>query len=323
MCSAIQKDMWAQVLPLMERILPKLSLEYALAWNDSLRFACTNRQLAVVEPLVVGLLGKVETTMGNGSGADGRRDDYTSQAKWLRLLQMALIELLGYEASRDMGWIVAGRLVPLLFNALGNPYKVVREEVGRTLYIIFGFGGMPLSGPLVGALDVLEHAQNLVTADADAEVSSTTASLSLVTVTDQDSSGIGGTDPVVIATGDSPTDKARQDLVRKRETVLFWLHSTLHGADAVRYAPFLIPLLPVAFEASRDRDVDLAALGKHLVRLISQGVWLKARGNEEDDSLSRLMKETSKIAEHKSWYVKQEVGPSLAILQAHHTFLLR
>lgn len=125
-----RKRMWAVVLPLFDRLLARLSLDYSLDLAASLRFASATRRPEAFEPLTTLVLSKVISSLGGlapGSvplASVTVRDDYTSQAKWLRMAQALLIEFVGEPATRPRGQMLAAQLVPVLLSNLGHPYKV-------------------------------------------------------------------------------------------------------------------------------------------------------------------------------------------------------
>ena len=115
--------MWEVVLPVIDKILPKLSLDYSGEWCDAFRFASMHRNPRHLEPLTSFLVTRVLSSLESKVQSDGVtvfRDDYTSQAKWLRMLDAVLIEFFGDPASQKAGLAVAGRILPVLLSSLGR-----------------------------------------------------------------------------------------------------------------------------------------------------------------------------------------------------------
>lgn len=48
---ATRQEMWTVVMPLVEKTLPRLSLDYSDSWVDGLRLAATRRDPEALEPL--------------------------------------------------------------------------------------------------------------------------------------------------------------------------------------------------------------------------------------------------------------------------------
>ena len=98
--------------------------------------------------------------------------------------------------------------------------------------------------------------------------------------------------------------KQQEEVTRRRETVLRWIltsvqvHSASEGnsgngrlmfltfcvslarvqsGDRTGYGGYVLPLLDVVYECARDREEDVAMLGKHAARFLARGLWFKTR----------------------------------------------
>lgn len=246
----------------------------------------------------------------------------------MRLIHPLLIEFVGEPSTRERGHVMSSRLVNVLLSNLGHPYKACREEVARTLWIVFGNGGLSLEGPATGGVDVLSHVKEVVLPDADVEglAAATAERLSV----GDDSARSGGRDgaltPVIDAKG-----PAQEEMTRRRETVARWVVTSVAADDLCRTVPYALPLLPSVFECARDRDEELSKLGKSWSRLMARALWLRSRtstpaiadatadsghATSVQDDVSALLHTMVKLAGHASWYVRLEAASALAVVAA-------
>ncbi len=350
--------LWAAVLPALEKVLPKLSLDYANEWADAFRFMAQQRGPHLLEPVVALLLQRAVGSLGGlpaGSAPVAKvaaiGDDYTAQAKWLRLLQPFLIEAAGEPRTRAQGQALAARLLPCLLSNLGHPYKVVREQIAFFLFLSYGYAGMPLTPPatdtatatataplgstaaaLAALGDVLRHVRSVAMAEADSTEGLAAAAAMQLQVTDDDA---GATAGAGAGAGAGASTAAQEEITRRRETVLRWVLTSVQSGDRVRYAAYVLPLLDVVYECVRDREEEVAMLGKHAARFLARALWFKDRSlinvSTEDgssgsasasSSVAQLQAALLGLTRHKSWYVKQEAAAALAVFQAEHRPLL-
>jgi hypothetical protein len=352
---------WAVwVVPVLEKVLPRLSFDYSCEWVDAFRFISQERDPRLLEPLSGWVLARIASSLGPSSsssseeGEGGREggvgdDGYTAQAKWLRLVQPFLIESCGYPATRKEGQKLARRLVPFLLRSLGHPYKVCREQVAWCLFLVFGYGGVPLEeeggreGGVVGEVRRACGGAGVGGAGGGREggggeddpegLAAATAKLLKV---EGEGGKEGGVPASLITTATSTI--SQEERTRRRETVLRWVLTSVQGGDKSKYCRYVLPLLDVVYECVRDKEEEVALLGKHAARFLARALWFKSRTlvEAEDDSPSssslpsssmslptHLLSPLLQLATHPSWHVKLEVTAyAFPLLHAQHLPLL-
>lgn len=340
--------MWDVVLPVIDRILPKLSLDYSGEWCDAFRFSVMHRDPRHLEPLTSFLVSRVLSSLEShqGDGVVVFRDDYTSQAKYLRLLDAVLIEFFGDPNSRKAGLAVSARILPTLLAALGHPYKMCRDELAKSFFITYGLGMMPLEGLGPASIDVVDHMRSLTLVEDDGEVKNITAGTASMVIAPPTQPAVEEMDLDLLADaaassvlGTSTEDKKRQqELTRRKETVLQWLYRSVAAGDLRAVETYVLALLPVAFESVRDYDVELANLAKTLLRYFTRALWwnlarpvaslpstsmaVDQGGPDRDTNVTSLLRIILQLSENKSWYVRLEAIMALSVFDVQHIFLI-
>jgi len=351
---------WAEwVLPVLERVLPRLSFDYSCEWVDAFRFISQEQDPRLLSPLSEWVLARVTSTLGHLSlmeGEGGREggvgDDYTAQAKWLRLLQPFLIEACGYPSTRKDGQGLTRRLVPFLLRALGHPYKLCREQVAWCLFLVYGYAGVPLEeegGGKGGVVGEVRRACGVGAEDGgsggegkgsgEEEMLEGLAAATAKLLKVEEEGGKEGGVPLSLTSNISSTTSV-EERARRRETVLRWVLTSVQGGDRVNYSGYVLPLLDVVYECVRDKEEEVALLGKHAARFLARALRFNSRVliGAQDDSASPSLPPSSSsalslpahflspllhLASHPSWHVKLEVTAyALPLFHAQHFPLL-
>lgn len=105
-------SVWKFVLPILEFQMKEASFEISSDWADAVRFVVAKRHPSVVAPLVSAVLAHVRADLSDGS----ERNDYSTQAKWLRLLQSLLAEWGSDPQCESEFCTLAEEVVPLLLS---------------------------------------------------------------------------------------------------------------------------------------------------------------------------------------------------------------
>ena len=359
---------WAVwVVPVLEKVLPRLSFDYSCEWVDAFRFISQERNPRLLSPLSEWVLARIASSLGpsclkegEGGREGGVGDDYTAQAKWLRLLQPFLIEACGYPATRKEGQGLARRLAPFLLRSLGHPYKVCREQVAWCLFLVYGYGGVPLEEEGGGEGGVVEEVRRACGSGGDDGSSGgegraagggggrgegeeedplglAAATAKLLKV--EEEGGKEGGVPLSL-TSIIPSTTSLEERTRRRETVLRWVLTSVQGGDGARYSRYVLPLLDVVYECVRDKEEEVSLLGKHAVRFLARALRFNSRMLVEagDDATSSSFPSSSPsalslpthllcpllhLASHPSWHVKLEVTAyALPLFHAQHLPLL-
>jgi hypothetical protein len=217
-------------------------------------------------------------------------------------------------------------------------------EIAKTLYVIFSYGGVPLVGPHSGGVGIIDHVRAVALTEGDVEVKTLVASTATQLTLREGEGEQGG------AQDETGSLALTQELTRRKETVLQWVLLSVGSGNHVDYVHFVGPLLPVVYECVRDKDMELAALGKHAVRGLARYLWFKERlpidgsaagpmlspmsspsvaspMEQEDeeggdnDAVSAVLRNLLALSRHRSWYVKFETAQALALLQVCPTVM--
>lgn len=163
--SAVQ-EVWGVALTMLDKLLHRVSLEFSTDWSDALRYAVGKRSFTLVAPLADLVLKHVRQVCSVvDSGQDKattmmERDDYSTQAKWIRLFQAVFMELVvtttkdddvttptvGPDMTSSLTHVaqvarLRSELTGVLVNVVDHPYKVCREMIGQSLFVLLSYGG--------------------------------------------------------------------------------------------------------------------------------------------------------------------------------------
>jgi len=310
--NSTESNVWPEVIPVLLEGLEVASYEWSSDWADAVRFMSGKRLFVAMQPLVDALMDKVKTCFQtikrqtsvdsitgdeyeHGATLSVKGDDFSTQAKYLRVIQGLLVELAAVEGNADMLCI---ELLPLLLENLAHPYKLCRESIGRTLFLVFDWALSPPSSCLS-----IENDDALATNSHDKIRLAALARIRKVLFL---GAGGGSTDP---------DDEARAVVARcARETVMNWLVTSTLAGDSARHVYWAWPsLLPPLFEGLTDPDPEHSSMVKGVLRFLAQAASpTRALGGTESEAAANW----TSLAEHASWKVREEAVRLMAVLGA-------
>jgi len=366
-------ELWKSVLlPFLEDVIPKIPISLAGAYFDSLRFAIHFFPPSFFYELTAWVVEKIDTSLwqpkatsegksesseeldesqiesSNGSvGTDG----FTNQSKWLYLANAILVELdeetevgvlcqLPWYSDKLAGssteptertspvdddmrksWnLVSGRLLPLLLSALGHPYESCREHIAACLFrICYCHRKMVKTSIAIGRGATDSKSEVLENGETDPGTIVINKLVSLEISSDLD------------------TFKERYNsLITARKFVAYCLHL---GDAKHEYSEYIIPLLPLAFEAlevtvekeeirgeeeskikvaKRALEADVVKGFRHSIADMSSSAVIYYGKNED---ISRVLNVVRKASKHEYWQVRHAAAHFLRCFQGYHKFL--
>lgn len=354
-------DIWATIfLPYLEEVIPKIPVSFIGAYFDSLRFALQFSPPNAFYSLTCWLFAKVETTLWqpkneeekeadngaeekekNGSAASGRTEGFTSQSKWLYLSCALLIEIDETEVDGTMSripwytnslagdvvdadeskpeqaavadlqksWdLVNQKLLPRLVEAVGHPYESCRDHIAGCLFRICHC-----------------HRKKM----------RVTASRSFDQSEDAESANDPGTIIVQkLASLESAEKMSFNDRYNALITTRRFFSYCIHLGEAKHeYSDYIVPLLPLAFEALKSsvddsaENVDAAqrTLEAEVVKgyryTIAELSVTSVISYGDFSDITRVLDIVKKTAKHEKWQVRHASAHFLRSFQGSHKFL--
>jgi hypothetical protein len=366
------EEFWgSDLLPFLDEVIPKIPISLSGAYFDSVRFAIQFSPPNKFYPMTNWLFCKIEGSLWepksgsdllesattengdqqakNGAAAQGT-DGFTAQSKWLYLCCALLVELDETEVDgalsripwytkflADTGdlmdtemqtvedlqksWkLVSDKLLPRLIDALGHPYESCRDHIAGCLFRICYCHRKMARGP------------------ASTTPSRTNSSGSLA------SSAEAGTENpgmfivqkllALQEASDAPYQIRYNSLITARRFFSYCIH---FGEAKNEYADYIIPLLPLAFEAlkptvdekggesaeadtvaKRARETEIMKGYRYTIAEVSVASVMSYGGNEDISRVLAVMEKTSK---HEYWQVRHACANFLRCFQGSHKFL--
>lgn len=326
------------LLPFFEEVMKKIPSSALGAYSDAIRFIIQYLSPSQQRPLVTKIMESIDKTLWK-NGSDEVHDNvvnvdgFAEQSKWVGVMCAILIELdmekntfsdlalsgdtlppnkykgnkEGLESLRELWYDITHVLLPRLIEAIGHPYQKCREQIAWCLFCICN-----CFFKLVQQEKYLE--------DSSLE--------------------IGSLNPgIVILEAFQKINEMRVDSTKEQQlcltTVRFFLFYCLHyGDNKNEYAEFILPLLPLAFEAVKpnvsDEDEDLDAEVRMLQAQVVKGfrhsiAEISASSfvtyNKADD-ITAVLKTLNTVSHHDSWQVRHTAAHFLRCFHGCHKFLL-
>lgn len=326
------------LLPFFEEVMKKIPSSALGAYSDAIRFIIQYLSPSQQRPLVTKIMESIDKTLWkNGSDEVDDNvvnvDGFAEQSKWVGVMCAILIELdmekntfsdlalsgdtlptnkykghkEGLESLRELWYDIIHVLLPRLIEATGHPYQKCREQIAWCLFCICN-----CFFKLVQQEKYFE--------DSSLE--------------------IGSLNPgKVILEAFQKINEMRVDSTKEQQlgltTVRFFLFYCLHyGDNKNEYAEFILPLLPLAFEAVKpnvsDEDEDLDAEVRMLQAQVVKGfrhsiAEISASSfvtyNKADD-ITAVLKTLNTVSHHDSWQVRHTAAHFLRCFHGCHKFLL-
>lgn len=344
-------NIWTHTfLPYLDEVIPKIPVSFIGAYFDSLRFSLQFSAPNAFYPLTVFLFAKVEATLWQSKGvsekdAEGAAAEkgFTSQSKWLYLSCALLIEIdetevdgtmsnipfytkglsgdASMEVSRRSGqlseedleksWdLVNKKLLPRLLDAIGHPYESCRDHIAGCLFRICHCHRkkMRVSASRVDQAD-----------DDMDEASRDPGSLIVQKLLSLES-----------ADNNMSFNDRYNSLITTRRFFSYCIHL---GEAKNEYSDFVIPLMPLAFEAlkstpedgSETTDVAQRTLEAEVVKgyryTIAELSITSVISYDDFSDINRVLDITKKTAVHEEWQVRHATAHFLRSFQGSHKFL--
>jgi hypothetical protein len=348
-------DLWeSDLLPFLDDVISKIPISLSGAYFDSVRYAIQFSRPSKFYPMTEWLLAKIEGSLweprkgdqgqaeamgenGDSQGKNGTQgtDGFTAQSKWLYLCCALLVELdesevdgalsrvpwytrsltdtvntmeTVEETAEDLkkSWkLVSDKLLPRLIAALGHPYESCRDHISGCLFRICYCHRKMSKGNSSGA-------------DPDTEDPGTFIVQKLLALRES-------------------SDPSFQNRYNSLITARRFFSYCIHFGDAKHeFADYIIPLLPLAFEALKlsveeeGESAEAATVAKHALEAevvkgyrytiaeVSVAAVMSYGGNED---ISRVLATVEKMSKNEYWQVRQACANFLRCFQGSHKFL--
>lgn len=355
-------DIWTTIfLPYLDEVIPKIPVSFIGAYFDSLRFALQFSPPNAFYQLTSWLFAKVETTLWqpqnepekeaekageekNGSSATGRTEGFTAQSKWLYLSCALLIEIDETEVDGTMSrvpwytntlagaetmdadeskpeqhavedlqksWdLVNQKLLPRLVEAVGHPYESCRDHIAGCLFRICHCHRKKMR---VTASRSFDHEMD------DSDTTSSDPGTKIV----HKLSSLKSTENITF-------NDRYNALITTRRFFSYCIHL---GEAKHEYADYIVPLLPLAFEALKSSIEDGTDTADAAQRTLEAEVVKGYRytiaelsvtsvisyGDFSD--ITRVLDIVKKAAKHEKWQVRHASAHFLRSFQGSHKFL--
>ena len=323
----------SMILPFFDLVMDVIPSSSLPSFSDALRFAIQNLSPSKQLPLIDWVIKKIEKSLWRTDAevtSNGLSDGFADQSKWVGIMCAVLIELDNVsttakpwslsslsnehvpgnvpEASNslELCWSnVTERLLPRMLLALGHPYQKCREQVAWCLFNICNC-----------------YAKIKQQAKHDSGTTS---------------------ERLISPSGDilkSILDLAKPSDVCSKEhqlcltTARFFMFYCLHyGDNRYEYAEFVIPLIPLAFNAikpdsladEKEVDSEVRMLQAQVVKgyrysiaEISASCFVTYNNTED---ITTILKSLEVVAHCDDWQVRHAAAHFLRSFQGCHKFL--
>ena len=372
--SQLDKFWESDLLPFLEEAIPKIPISLSGAYFDSVRFAIQFSPPRRFYPMTRWLFGKIEGSLWvpksgeataepmevdgdqqgkneSPQGAVQGTDGFTAQSKWLYICCAVLVELDETEAgahSARLPWyaiplaespgvngtddpqeaedlkiswkLVSDKLLPRLIEALGHPYESCRDHIAGCLFRIcychrkMSRGGTGSNAP-----------------------SRSNSAISLDSIVEAETDPGSYVVQKLLALQDSNMDESFQNRYNSLITARRFFSYCIHFGEAKHeYANYIIPLLPLAFEAlksnveesgetaeadtvaKRALEAEIVKGYRYTIAEVSVSSVISYGGNNE---ISRVLAIVEKTSKHEYWQVRHASANFLRCFQGSHKFL--
>jgi len=343
-------NVWGDIfLPYLDDAIPKIPVSFIGAYFDSLRFSLQFSAPNAFYPLTVWLFSKVEATLWQSKGPAGENEadgaaaekGFTAQSKWLYLSCALLIEIdetevdgtmtkipfytkglcestnacldrsVGRVSEEDLkkSWDqVNNQLLPRLVEAIGHPYESCRDHIAGCLFRICHCHRKKMritASRLPGEGNVSENK-----------------------------------DPGTVIVEKLKSLEKKEDTMSLKDrynslitTRRFFSYCIHLGEAKNEYSDYVIPLMPLAFEAlksasgegSETADVAQRTLEAEVVKgyrcTIAEVSSTSVISYGDFSDIGRVLEIMNKMAAHEEWQVRHATAHFLRSFQGSHKFL--
>lgn len=319
------------IVPFLDTIVDIIPISAIGVLVDTIRYSMSKMPIDIRKMLLTWAVVKIEKSLWRedndscNSGIDG----FALQSKYLSLMNAIIIEMdfqteveqydhlsdelhsihvYAGDRSRHQqnadkilkcSWgIVCNRLLPHLLLALGHPYQSCREKIASTLFRI-------------GYTYRNRHSyQNECCDQTDPCSLIVTKLLSLK------------------STNDNSSKIYQHSLITSR---LFLSHCVHNGESKREFIDYIIPLLPLAFEAiiraddvveAKEDDPELRMLQAQVVQAFRYTISeISVSCNASASDMTRVLSALETVSQHSSWQLRLAVAHYLRCFQGKHKFL--
>lgn len=348
-------DLWeSDLLPFLDDVVAKIPISLSGAYFDSVRYAIQFSPPSKFFPMTKWILAKIEGSLwepkkggqvqdepsaenGDEQGKNGTQgtDGFTAQSKWLYLCCALLVEMDESEVDGTLSrvpwytrfltdtvntmdteqatiedleksWkLVSDKLLPRLINALGHPYESCRDHISGCLFRICYCHRKMSKGNSSGSSPATEDPGTFVVQK-------------------------------LLALQDS-SDPSFQNRYNSLITARRFFSYCIHFGDAKHeYADYVIPLLPLAFQALKSTVEDEGEIAeeatvakraleaevvkgyRYTIAEVSVASVMSYGGNED---ISRVLTTVEEMSTHDYWQVRHACANFLRCFQGSHKFL--
>lgn len=299
----------AAVVEIVKTVLPHVSVSLVEPWGQVLYLvARTSRKtpalpLERLAPLVTYILDELEQSFARATA-----EDYARQVKWLVLVEALAVHILSASAAPAprpaiiaLAATLSARVIAVIDAfALTHQYKIIRDRVGKLLFLLGAFGFAPKTSALT-------------TAPVDA-ATLPLAKLVAAAALDRDEAANSSDES-------SESDEAKTALYA-RETAMQWLSCTETHGDVPDLLAVMPALFPVAFLSQNHPKAEVAVFAKNTTDAMASSLRLYDTVNNDDNGaetdLTKLLALLEGFARHRFWKTRGAVLRFLTTFAFYH-----
>eukprot|EP00934_Nitzschia_sp_Nitz4_P000403 Nitzschia sp. Nitz4//scaffold156_size52432//33824//40564//NITZ4_006829-RA/size52432-processed-gene-0.30-mRNA-1//-1//CDS//3329537421//403//frame0 len=357
------EKMWVnELLPFLDEVIPKIPISLSGAYFDCIRYSIQFSPPSKYLALTKWILGKIESSLWDRSwvknnSTDPSRDEdieqtkngsdgFTIQSKWLYLCSALLVELdeaevdstmtrtpwycenlvnkaslldsTSYATVQETWELINGTLLPRLMEALGHPYESCRDHIAGSLFRIC-------------------YCHRKMKNRTASRSPSRTSSMDTAESKEQSVSDPGAFIVQKLLELQSSTEESYRIRCNALITARRFFSYCIHFGEAkFEFADYLIPLLPLAFEAlnsaveeigdeAEPANVAKRALEAEVVKgyrfTIAEVSVASVLSYGGDQDILRVLAVAESASKHEKWQVRHACANFLRCFQGSHKFL--
>ncbi|KAF1317605.1 Proteasome activator complex subunit 4, partial [Globisporangium splendens] len=298
----------AAVVDILKMVLPHVSVSLVEPWAQVLYLAArpssdSKFPLNRLDKLLAYLLQELEQSFVRATA-----EDYARQVKWLVLVESLAIHVLAASASSESSpaYPLAKELSERALHvineyALMHQYKIIRDRVGKMLFLLGVYAFAPATSPLSGV-------------PVDASMLPLTKLVDAAALNEDEAAAQGDNNGDDAETG---TDTS----LYARETAMQWLACTEKYGDTRDLLAVMNALFPVAFLSQNHPKTEVALFARNTTNAIASSVRLYFAPSDTTISVSDLdavftLLET--FAVHRFWKTRGAVLRFLTTFSFYH-----
>jgi hypothetical protein len=297
------------VVDILKTVLPHVSVSLVEPWAQVLYLVArpssgVNFPLNRLDKLLGYLLQELEQSFVRATA-----EDYARQVKWLVLVESLAIHLLAASASSSSSpaYPLAKELSERALHvineyALTHQYKIIRDRVGKMLFLLGVYAFVPATSPLSGV-------------PVDASTLPLTRLVDAAALNKEDETAVQGDN-----NGDD-VETGTDTSLYARETAMQWLACTEKFGDTRDLLRVMNALFPVAFLSQNHPKAEVALFARNTTNAIASSLRLYFAPSDSTISTSDLdavftLLET--FAVHRFWKTRGAVLRFLTTFSFYH-----